>query len=277
MLGILSVLVILALSILITRVATVALTHTGLSRQSAAFQSRSAFTGVGFTTGEAESVVGHPVRRRIIAGLMLLGNVGIVTAISSLILGFVGAGDGGSGGRTRLLILMGGVAALIVFASSQWVDRWLSAAISRALDHWTRLEVRDYEELLHLSGDYRVRELRVDEEDWMAGCTLGELRLRSEGVNVLGLEKRDGDYVGVPRGETRLEPGDTALVYGRAGAIENLDERRRGAEGDREHREAVADQEAVKQRESAQQEERARDLDERGGKRGPPPFGRVKT
>ena len=259
MLGILSVLVILALSILVTRVATVALTHTGLSRQSAAFQSRSAFTGVGFTTGEAESVVGHPVRRRIIGGLMLLGNVGIVTAVSSLILGFVDAGAGGSGGWTRLLILLGGVGALILFASSRWVDRWLSAAITWALDHWTRLEVRDYEELLHLSGDYRVRELRVEEGDWMADCTLGELRLRSEGLNVLGVEKRNGDYVGVPRGETRLEPGDTALVYGRAGAIENLDERRIGAEGDREHREAVAEQEVVKEREREEQEERERE------------------
>ncbi len=141
MLGVLSVLVILGLSILVTRVATVALTHTGLSRQSAAFQARSAFTGVGFTTREAESVVGHPVRRRIIATLMLLGNVGIVTAASPLILGFVDVRNGGTEGWIRLLILVGGVAILILFASSRWVDRWMSAAVSWALDHWTRLDV----------------------------------------------------------------------------------------------------------------------------------------
>ena len=35
---------------------------TGTSSELARFQARSAFTGVGFTTSEAESVVLHPVR-----------------------------------------------------------------------------------------------------------------------------------------------------------------------------------------------------------------------
>jgi len=62
--GIVAVLTILALSLVITRVATVALTMTGLSRQVARFQARSALTGTGFTTSEAETVVNHPVRRQ---------------------------------------------------------------------------------------------------------------------------------------------------------------------------------------------------------------------
>jgi len=39
---------------------TVALTHTGLSRESARFQARSAFTGAGFTTSEPGWTVGSP-------------------------------------------------------------------------------------------------------------------------------------------------------------------------------------------------------------------------
>ena len=68
-----SLLVTIALSLLITHIASMALTMTGLSRDLAKFQARSAFTGVGFTTNEAEKVVAHPVRRRI---LMLLAAVG---------------------------------------------------------------------------------------------------------------------------------------------------------------------------------------------------------
>ena len=62
MLSIISLLVVLTLSIVVTRVATVALTYTGLSRESARFQARSAFTGVGFTTSESEKAVkeAHP-------------------------------------------------------------------------------------------------------------------------------------------------------------------------------------------------------------------------
>ena len=73
-----SVLVVLLVSLLVARVGTVALTLTGMSREAARFQARSAFFGVGFTTGEAEAVVGHPVRRRIIMWLILLGNAGVV-------------------------------------------------------------------------------------------------------------------------------------------------------------------------------------------------------
>ena len=50
-----SVLVVLLVSLLIARVGTVALTVTGMSREAARFQARSAFFGVGFTTGEAEA------------------------------------------------------------------------------------------------------------------------------------------------------------------------------------------------------------------------------
>jgi hypothetical protein len=89
MLAAISLLVVLSLSILITRIATVALAHTGLSQETARFQARSAFTGVGFTTTEAESVDNHPVRRRILMLLMLLGNAGIVTAVASMMLTFV--------------------------------------------------------------------------------------------------------------------------------------------------------------------------------------------
>jgi len=68
-----TVLVVAVISLLITRVATVAFVLTGMSQEAARFQARSALTGTGFTTTESESVVGHPVRRRIVMALMLLG------------------------------------------------------------------------------------------------------------------------------------------------------------------------------------------------------------
>ena len=70
MAALISVFIAITLSLLITRIATEALTLTGLSRTSASFQARSAFTGAGFTTAESEAVVKHPVRRRIIIVLV---------------------------------------------------------------------------------------------------------------------------------------------------------------------------------------------------------------
>ncbi len=261
MVAVLSLLVILLVSLLVIRVATVALAQTGLSSELARFQARSAFTGAGFTTSESEKVVHHPVRRRIIMILMLLGNAGLVTAISTLILSFVGTEQAtGLTGQVwfRLTLLVAGLAILLAIASSPWVDRRLSALIGRALRRWTQLDVRDYAGLLRLSGDYVVAELEVEPEDWLAGRALRELRLREEGALVLGIVRSDGTYLGAPRGETRLIEGDTLILYGREGLVENLDERRAGARGALEH------QRAVEEHLRAEAEEKEADADETG-------------
>ena len=61
MVALIGLLIVFSLSILITRIATIALTYTGLSKEASRFQARSAFTGVGFTTSESEKVVGQKV------------------------------------------------------------------------------------------------------------------------------------------------------------------------------------------------------------------------
>src|SRR5918912_450068 len=99
MVALVSVLVIALLSMLITRVATVALALTGMSRESARFQARSAYLGVGFTTAEAESVVNHPVRRRIISALIFTGNAGVVTVVATLFIGFGAHSSGALAGK----------------------------------------------------------------------------------------------------------------------------------------------------------------------------------
>src|SRR4051812_43468566 len=162
MVALVSVLIIVLVILLITRVATVALSLTGMSRESARFQARSALSGVGFTTLEAEDVVSHPVRRRIIQILMTLGSAGLVGAAASLILSFGGAQQHQR--IDRALILVAGLGVLIALARSDWVDRRLSALIGRVL-RWRGFHVRDFARLLALQGDWAVSELVVEDED----------------------------------------------------------------------------------------------------------------
>jgi hypothetical protein len=64
---------VIAISIVIVRVATKALDSTGLSQDAARFSAFSAFNGTGFITEEAEGVVRHPVRSgMLVAGPLLL-------------------------------------------------------------------------------------------------------------------------------------------------------------------------------------------------------------
>lgn len=248
MIAIVSLLVVLTLSILVTRIASVALTHTGLSRESAKFQARSAFTGVGFTTTESEKVVNHPIRRRILLLLMLLGNAGVVTAVSSLILSFVNLGGTGTL-MWRIVLLVTGIVLLWAFASSRWVDQRISNLVSKALKRYTQLGIQDFAKLLHLAGDYQVTELQVKSGDWMAGKTLSELGLRNEGIMVLGLTRLDGRYIGAPDGGTAIDANDVLILYGRAGVLKDLDDRKPGFMGFVAHQQQVADQQKVARKE----------------------------
>ncbi len=244
MIAIISLLIVVFLSILITRIATIALTHTGLTRESAKFQARSAFSGAGFTTEESEMVVSHPVRRKIVMVLILIGNAGIVAAISSLILTFFRQGDE-STIAVRIVFLVAGIIVLWILASSRWVDQKLSNLVERLLKQYTKLDVKDYASLLHLTGDYRLAELQIRKYDWIDGKKLSNSRLRDEGINLLGIKKPDGSFVGNPTARTRLQHKDCLVLYGRIEAIEQLDLRKKGIKGDVEHQRAVQEQKQV--------------------------------
>jgi K+/H+ antiporter YhaU regulatory subunit KhtT len=253
MFSILALLIVLTLSILVTRIAAVALTHTGLTRETARFQARSAFTGVGFTTSESEKLVNHPVRRKILQILMLVGNAGIITAVSSLILSFIG--DGNTLHLAwKVVIIVAGSIVLLGLASSKWVDRHLSNLISRALNRYTSLDVNDYASMLRLAGEYQITEMQVKPDGWLAGKQLADGQLTDEGIIVLGITRKDGTYIGAPKGDTKVQAHDLLILYGRSASLSKLDRRRQGAQGDRDHVLGVAEQEEIQQQEEIKDE-----------------------
>ena len=259
--GIIASLTVLGLSLVITRLATVILTLTGLSWETAKFQARSAYTGTGFTTSEAETVVNHPVRRKIIMGLMVARSAGLVSIIISLILSF--GSDGKDPDRLyRLLWLVIGVAVLWFLARSDYIEQWMNRIMKKALGRWTELEIYDYLELLKLSGEYMVRELKVGEKDWVVDKKLNQCRLNDEGVTVLGIYREDGSYVGAPVAETHIYAGDKLILYGREKAIKSLDKREAGATGESAHKQAVKEQEQHK----TEQDEKEKAYKEKRGK-----------
>jgi len=252
----LTFLLVVLFSILVVRIGTVALKMTGLSRDVAAFQAQSAFSGVGFTTSESEYVVSHPVRRRIIRILMLLGSAGLTSAMATLVLAFVGNTPGEM--LTNSLWLSVGLAILWFFGKSKLVDKGLSKVIEMALTRWTSIRIVDYEQLLGLSKGYSISMIKVRPGGWLDGKTLRELRLREEGVLVLAVYKKGREkevYLGVPRLDLRLEAGDTLVCYGPSEILSKLPERLRGIKGELEHARAMARQ-AVREEEEKEEERR---------------------
>ena len=240
MVAIASVMIIVLISLILTRVATVALIQTGLSRETARFQARSALTGTGFTTSESESIVNHPVRRRLVRSLMLIGSAGVVTVIATLMLSFVNADRTQTLSRLGVLIIA--LAVILLLARNRRVDAMMMRVIGRALTRWTDIDARDYMGLLHLGQGYAVNELKLREGDWITGRPLRGLELRNEGVAVLAIVCPNGTYIGTPERDSAPQPEDTLILYGPTERLAELDRRQSGAEGDQAHVDAVTAQ-----------------------------------
>jgi len=253
MIAIISLVLILAFSLIITRIATIALTHTGLSRESAKFQARSAFTGVGFTTSESEKVVNNPVRRRILLLLMLLGNAGIVTGIASLIIGFTAEGSEETA-WLRIVILASCLAVLWTLSQSHWIDKKLSVVITKFLKRYTLIDTNDYAGLLQLAGDYKISEIGIDKKHWLCGKELKKARLPDEGIIVLGITRKDGTYIGTPKANTEILENDSIIIYGRGETMNHLERRTHTKTGDKDHDRMIRKQKRVSEKEEEENE-----------------------
>ncbi|KQC33318.1 potassium transporter TrkA [Nonlabens sp. YIK11] len=253
MIAAISLFLIVTLSALITKIASIALVHTGLSAESAKFQARSAYTGAGLSTKETELIMNHPVRRKIVYNLMLIGNAGIVTVMSSLILTFV-LPETTASRLYGLLIIVVGLTGLWFAIRSKWVDRGLSKMISSMLRRYTDLQVQDFEAVLHLKNDYKISEANVDSDGWMCNRTLQELNLREEGITILGVYRKGDNYYGSPSGPFKLQAGDVVTIYGKADGIKSLYQRKKDFYAHLEHERAVAREEERRQAEIAMAE-----------------------
>lgn len=217
-----SFLLVLALSLIVVRVGAVALMMTGLSEEVAQFQALSAFSGTGFTTTETEGVVSHPARRKTVALLIRFGSAGGVTAISTLMLSLIGAGKATP---ERLLVLLPGVCILLWLARSRSLYHLTTPLVKRLLSRYTTLELHDYADLLHLHEDYRIVEIDIEPDSWLASKQLGKLSLPDEGVQIIGVLRTENDYIGAPSLDYRLNPGDRLVVYGRKRRLQELSTR----------------------------------------------------
>ncbi len=237
-----SLIIIVFLSVTITKIGTQALMITGLSKDVAKFQARSAFTGVGYTTREAEKLTNQPARRKILMMLMLVGNIGVVSAIASLMLTFLGKELDTLDRLLRIGIILFIILVLWGLSKSNWLEKRLEQLINRALKKYTNLDNKDYISILKLQKEYEITVIVVNANDWLADKRLDELQLREEGVNLIGIERKDGTYLGTPDGATKVMPGDRLTIYGRAENLKNLEQRKKDMQGDADHQTAKENQ-----------------------------------
>jgi hypothetical protein len=214
-----ALILVLLISAVVVKVGTVALTMTGLDRRKAAFQALSAFSTTGWTTREAELLMSHDQRRRIIMILVVLGHAGFASVIATLMLSL---GQRGMLEISAKLVIL--AAALVTFyLLARWggFNHRLTAEIERRLRQTTDLRVTSFEEVLLLAEGYGVVEVYVTDQSNIAHKTLGQSQMRNRGMVVMAVD-RAGVIIPAPQAETCLRPDDRLICYGKVKAIEGI-------------------------------------------------------
>ncbi|MDH3241950.1 MAG: TrkA C-terminal domain-containing protein [Alphaproteobacteria bacterium] len=199
------------ISLLIIRAGAIALKLTGLPLDKAKFQALSAFTGTGFTTREAETVVNHPLRRGIVSWLMILGNAGIVTVIITATSSFVSS-RGLQIPINVVLLSVGIVSMYVVFTRTRLLHRW-EELVTKRLAQSAAFEEVEVESLLHLSEGYGLTKILIQKGSKFEGKTLHEAGLDDTNFIVLGVE-RETNWLSAPFNRFSLQAGDRLIVYG---------------------------------------------------------------
>jgi len=208
----LAIAVLFAGSFIILRIAAVAMRLTGLPENIARFQSVSALTGAGFTTSESEMIVHYPVRRRIVVILMVLGNLGLVSTASTLIVSFAGGEQTAEAILTQVLMFAGAIAVILVVMLNKTLDRAMCAVVGFLLERATSLGARRFHRLLQLHGGNSVaeHEYRGDE-----ATTVGDLLPKLGTLQLLGI-RGDGAYRSGPYDAQDMVGSSSLLIcYGR--------------------------------------------------------------
>ena len=211
-------------SFIVVRIGAIAFQLTGLEWSLAKFQALSCFSGTGFTTREAELIVGHPRRRKIASILMVLGNAGLVAMVATFAnsirprlsgtSSWFGWLWGGLGPLMNLLVIGG-----VIFLTWRFFTR---SPKTKVLTDYLRSRVRQsgivesvsVEELMVASGGYGVVRAQIRKDSPLVGRTLAKSGLRQKDITVL-VVRRDNEPIANPPADARVQAGDDLLCFGK--------------------------------------------------------------
>jgi hypothetical protein len=206
----------ICISYLIVRVGAIALEMTGMDKAKARFQALSAFSGTGFTTREAEMVVNHPRRRKIVTYLMILGNAGIVTMIATFVVSLRPAGF--LRPSLNMVIVAASLFILYRLVIHQQFAQGFTSKVRKVLRKTLHFERAHIEEILQQSDGYGVASVLIEKESYISGLTLRQSGLSEKDLIALSIE-RDGQVTPVPKAQNKIHAGDLLVCYGK---LENL-------------------------------------------------------
>jgi hypothetical protein len=211
MIAALSLMLIFTISFTFVRIAAVAMRLTGLSENMARFQALSALTGTGFTTTESEMIVNYPVRRNIISVLMVFGNLGIVTVMSTLMVSFLRTDAELGAIIVQVGWIVGGGALLCIVMLNKHMDRILCGMIAFLLKRFTFLGKRSYHRILQIGSGLSIAEhqYRGDNPNKLANNLTED-----SGLTVIAIRRLSGEVIQALNSDLYVCKGDMLILLG---------------------------------------------------------------
>ena len=207
-----TVMVIFTISTILVRIASTIMRLTGLPDNVARFQSLSAMTGTGFTTRESELIVNYPIRRRVLMTLMIIGNIGLVSVVSTFVVAFSEIGPERASVVQQVFWFTAALAVNFLVIVNPVVDGLLCRFLSWVLVRTTNLGERRFVRLLSLEDDMTIAEhhLRL-RHSIMIGDLIPE-HIDLSVIMIRGAETKHPSHLG---DEMEIEPFETAICFGK--------------------------------------------------------------
>jgi hypothetical protein len=212
-------LIAILVSFIIVRIGGFALQLTGIEPDVARFQALSAFSGTGFTTREAERVVGNKTRRRIVTILIILGNAGTVTVIATLVASFTQV-SGYMWFFIRLAIIVGGIFGLYQLIMRGSVGRRIPAWLQKPVMNRILREAPTVEEIFHVEKDWAISLVMIKGNSKSIGQSVADITAEGD-MEILSIDRTD-TYLTRPNGEEKIMEGDRLLVYANRKSVKRV-------------------------------------------------------
>jgi len=203
---------------------SIALEATGMERTRARFQAISALTGTGFTTREAENIVGHPRRRLIVSWMMFLGSVGIILFLLILLVLIVIGAKPAKPSSPIILVLsaLPAIALMVLY----WIG--VLDKLATVIVNWLKRtayfkpELSNTEIIYH-AGEYSLARLTVGKAGPEVGSKISDTILAKGNIKVIVMERGD-KVMFYPEAKEVVQAGDHLIYYGRTEEINKATE-----------------------------------------------------
>lgn len=183
---------------------------TGLKVEVSRFQVISLMTGTGFTTGESELILGHPIRRKLATFLILFGAFSLAVIISS-ISQFLS-----NDLRTKeVLTVAGAVVVVLCILKLTSIQGMLSKLFNRNMKQNVELADLPIRDVFLKNKEDALINLHIYKDSYLANHTLNQVIKEHDELGLVVLFIKRGD-VKIRKNiyDTALHEGDQILLFG---------------------------------------------------------------